>query len=415
MEQIEFMSAMSTRSRLAVSACVLMLTAPLVAQQPITLALELAAIPSADVDGDARAQLLAYSTAHQWAIHPRTLNDTWITNGVSRYAELLSVEKQGGKLALQKALEDVAAGAMGYDATPLAKADSLNPLSPESQSMTRDKGAMIFHMLRWELGDKAFLAVLRSLQSQSAENPTGVIDLQKLAEAESGKPLTAFFAQWVDGTGAPQFSNTYTIYRLGNNKGFRTDGVIHQNIGSFRMPVELSIETDGKTEKQRIEIAGLDTHYTVNTFGRPRHIRIDPEGWVLKITPGLRARVAILKGQQLAAEGDLNGALAEYQKALEENPESTLANYRIGEVLFRQHSYPASVNAYRDALDGDGDPAWTKVWCHATLGKIYDLTGQRDRAVNEYQLAVKTNDNTQGAVSEAQHYLQEPYKRPENE
>ena len=45
------------------------------------------------------------------------------------------------------------------------------------------------------------------------------------------------------------------------------------------------------------------------------------------------------------------------------------------------------------------------------LGRIFDVTGQRDRAVNEYRLAVQTNDNTQGAVNEARASMQKPYKR----
>jgi len=64
------------------------------------------------------------------------------------------------------------------------------------------------------------------------------------------------------------------------------------------------------------------------------------------------------------------------------------------------------VNSYRDALRGDGEPRWTEVWSHIALGKIFDITGQRDRAVNEYRLAVQTNDNTQGAVNEARQWLQ---------
>ena len=75
-------------------------------------------------------------------------------------------------------------------------------------------------------------------------------------------------------------------------------------------------------------------------------------------------RIAILKGQQLVAQGDLTGALAEYQKALEANPQSSLANYRIGELLFTQRNYQASVNSYPDALRGDGEPRWTEVWSH---------------------------------------------------
>ena len=113
--------------------------------------------------------------------------------------------------------------------------------------------------------------------------------------------------------------------------------------------------------------------------------------------------------------GDLVNALAEYQKALTANPQSSLANYRIGELLFTQHNYQASVNSYRDALRGDGEPRWTEVWSHIALGKIFDITGQRDRAVNEYRLAVQTNDNTQGAVNEARQWLQKPYKVAESE
>ena len=123
-------------------------------------------------------------------------------------------------------------------------------------------------------------------------------------------------------------------------------------------------------------------------------------------------RVAVLRGQQLVAQGDLIGALAEYQKALDQNKSSSLAAYRIAEIFFTQRNYQSSANSYRDALRGDGDPKWTEVWSHIGIGRIFDLTGQRDRAVNEYRLAVQTNDNTQGAVNEARALLQAPYKKP---
>jgi tetratricopeptide (TPR) repeat protein len=174
------------------------------------------------------------------------------------------------------------------------------------------------------------------------------------------------------------------------------------------------VETDGKTETRKIEIVGTNTQFVVDTFGRPRRVSIDPENWVLKSTSDLQVRIAILKGQQLVAQGDLTGALAEYQKAMEANPQSSLASYRIGEVLFNQRNYQASVNAYREALRGDDEPRWTEVWSHIQIGKIFDVTGQRDRAVNEYRLAVQTNDNTQGALNEARLYLQKPYKQTEN-
>jgi tetratricopeptide (TPR) repeat protein len=385
---------------------------------PAIWAPELAAILGSRVGDKSGIRLLANTIAHQWwgsEVSPRTLNDAWITNGMARYGELMYLEDESGKNALKTALQDVAAGALAYDTIPLSSVGRLSPFSPEFQSMTLEKGAMIFHMLRWEVGDKAFLATLKGALSQYTDGAIRAADFEKVAEAQSQQELAAFFAQWVDGTGAPQFSNKYAVYRLGNNKGFRTIGEIDQDLDLFRMPVELRIETDGKTETQKIDVVGTDTQFVVDTFGRPRRISIDPQGWVLKSTPDLQVRISILKGQQLVAQGDLTGALAEYQKALESNSQSSLANYRIGELLFAQRNYQASVNSYRDALRGDGEPRWTEVWSHIAIGKIYDLTGQRDRAVNEYRLAVQTNDNTQGAVNEARQWLQKPYKRTESE
>ena len=385
---------------------------------PAVWAPELAAIQSARVGDKSGVRLLANTIAHQWwgcEVSPRTLNDAWITNGMSRYGELMYLEDESGRSALEAALEDVSAGALAYDTTPLSSVGRLAPFSPQFQSMTLEKGAMVFHMLRGEVGDKAFLAILKGALSQYTDGSIRTQDLVKVAESQSQQQLTPFFAQWIDGTGAPRFTDKYAVYRLGNNKGFRTIGEIQQDLDLFRMPVNLRVETDGKTENQKIEVVGTDTQYVVDTFGRPRHISIDPDDWVLKTTPDLQVRIAILKGQQLVAEGDLAGALAEYKKALDANSQSSLASYRIGEVLFSQHNYQASVNSYRDALRGDDEPRWTEVWSHIQIGKIFDVTGQRDRAVNEYRLAVQTNDNTQGAVNEARLYLQKPYKLPDTE
>jgi len=385
---------------------------------PAAWAPELAAIQGSRVGDKSGVRLLANTIAHQWwgsEVSPKTLNDAWITNGMSRYGELMYLEEESGKRAMQAALSDIAAGALAYDTIPLSSAGRLAPFSPEFQSMTLEKGAMVFHMLRGELGDKAFLATLKGALSQYTDSSIRTQDFIKVSESQSQQQLTPFFAQWIDGTGAPTFTDKYAVYRLGNNKGFRTIGEVQQDLDLFRMPVDLRVETDGKTENQKIEVVGTDTQYVVDTFGRPRRISVDPDDMVLKATPDLQVRIAILKGQQLVAEGDLAGALAEYKKALDANPQSSLASYRIGEILFSQHNYQASVNSYRDALRGDDEPRWTECWGHIQIGKIFDITGQRDRAVNEYRLAVQTNDNTQGCVNEGRLYLQKPYSAPANE
>jgi tetratricopeptide (TPR) repeat protein len=86
-----------------------------------------------------------------------------------------------------------------------------------------------------------------------------------------------------------------------------------------------------------------------------------------------------------------------------------LASYRLGEVYSQQINYQAAEDAFRAALSGDGVPKWIEVWSELQLGRIFDASGQRDRAINEYREAIETHDDTSGAVTLASDYLKLPY------
>ncbi len=381
---------------------------------PSAWAPEIAAMSSRAFTQKVNYRLVANTVAHQWwgtMVSPATRNDWWISDGFARYSEALYVEHVAGAAALDEVTKDMEVGALAYQTVPLADVGKLDPFSPEFQSLTSDKGAVILNMLRWVIGEQAFDKTMRNFLTQYSGKSATVQDFRKLAEQDSGQQLTWFFTQWLDSTGAPEFKDKYTIYRV--QKGFRVVGEIQQDMDLFRMPVELRIDTDGKTETKRIEVSGTDSAYEVETFGKPRKITIDPDNRVLKNSPELRVRASIVRGQADVEQGDLTEALKEFQKALDTNRNSSLAHYRIAEVFFLQHNYQAAANAYREALNGNGDPRWTEVWSHIRLGNIFDLTGQRERATNEYRQALQTNDNTANALDEARKYLQSPYQ-PQN-
>jgi tetratricopeptide (TPR) repeat protein len=377
---------------------------------PEAWAPEIAAINSRAFNSKVNYRLLADSISHQWwgtVVSPATRNDWWISDGFARYSEALYVLHSAGQAAFEEVTKDMAVGALAYISVPLAQVGKLDVFSPEFQSLVTDKGGSILNMLRWVIGDQAFDKTMRDFLSQYAGKPATVDDLRKVAEAASGQQLSWFFVQWLDSTGAPEFKTKYTVYRT--QKGFRVVGEIQQDLDLFRMPVELRIDTDGKTETKRIEVSGVDSAFAVETFGKPRKITVDPNNRVLKNSPELQVRTSIVRGQQDVEQGDLTEALKEFQKALDVNRNSSLAHYRIAEVFFVQHNYQSAANAYRESLNGDGEPRWTEVWSHVQLGKIFDLTGQRERASNEYRQALQTNDNTAGALDEARKYLQAPY------
>ena len=380
---------------------------------PSAYAPEIAAIASRAVSEKINYRLLADTIAHQWwgvSVTPASKNDWWISDGFARYSEARYVESAAGAGGLEEMVKDMSVGALAYDSVPLSSADKLDYFSPEFQSLVTDKGAMVLHMLRFVVGDTRYLKIMRDFATQYAGKSATTDDFRKLVEKVYDQRLTWFFSQWMDSTSAPEFKTKYTVYRLGNNKGFRIVGAIQQDLDLFRMPVRLRIDTDGKTEEKRIEVVGTDSPFSVETFGRPRRISVDPDNHVLTNSKDIKLRASITRGAGLIQQGDLAGALSEFNKALEVNKNSSLAHYRIAEVFFMQRNYQSSANAYRESLNGDGDPRWTEVWSHLQLGKIFDITGQRERAVNEYRQAIQTNDNTQGALDEARRYMQKAFE-----
>lgn len=95
---------------------------------------------------------------------------------------------------------------------------------------------------------------------------------------------------------------------------------------------------------------------------------------------------------------------------LQTNPRSSIAHFRLGEIYLSQHNYTAAANEFRSSLKGDQVPRWTGAWVHVNLGKIFDATKQRQRALGEYQIALRTRDNTRGALDAANKYIEAPYR-----
>jgi tetratricopeptide (TPR) repeat protein len=359
-----------------------------------------------------QGKLLANEISRQWfedLVSPVTRNHLWLTNGLAAYSELLWSEHLNGPGALESQLRDVMVEALTIDNVPIIQAARLEDYSPELWALTGSKGATVLNMLRYVIGDDKFFLTLKNYAQQYAWKSAATEDFRKVAEGAAGQDLGYFFIQWIESSGAPEFKLEYTIFRT--QKGFRVMGKVSQDLDTFRMPVSLKIETEGDPEEKRIEVVGTSSEFSVDTFGKPKNVIIDPGEKVLRYSNDVRVAVAIRRGEQFAELSEYGEALKEYQKALETNRTSSLAHYRIAEVFFLQNNYQSAANEFREVLNGDQTPKWTEVWAHINLGKIFDITGQRERAVNEYNLAVRTKDNTQNAQDDAGKYLKTPYER----
>jgi aminopeptidase N len=355
---------------------------------------------------------LSNALAQQWfgiLTSTTSRNHMWIDNGGARYAEILYLEHLGGPGGADSDIKGAYVEALTVQDPPVLQAARLEDYSPEYWALTAAKGAAVLNMLRGVVGDQNFNKGFQSFFDKYSFKSASTDDFRKVMEQVSGQDLRYFFLQWLESTGEPDFKLEYTVFRT--LKGFRIVGKITQDLDTFRMPVDLKIETEGNPEEKTVDVTGTSSEFTVDTFGKPRSVSIDPKNRLLRFDKSMRVEVAIKRGEQFYALGDFPGALKEYQKALEVSQNSSLAHYRIGELFFKQNNYQSAANEFRSCINGNLEPRWTEVWAHVNLGKIFDVTGQRDRAVNEYKQAIRTHDNTAGAQEEAAKYSTKPYER----
>ncbi len=357
-------------------------------------------------------RLIVNQVSRQWwggLVSPLTRNHIWLINGLARYSEALYFESTGGPSALETEMRDVYVEALTQPDPPLIQAARYEDFSPEYWAATAGKGSSVLNMLRSVVGKEKFAEAVKKFATEYAGKQVSTGDFRRTVEQVYGQDLSYFFIQWIESSGAPEFKLTYTVFRTA--KGFRLVGKVNQDLDTFRMPVKLKIETEGNPEEKSVEVVGTSSEFSVDTFGKPKSVALDPEMTVLRYDDQVRVAVAIRKGEQFAEVSEFDEALKEYQKALEVNRNSSLAHYRVAEVYFLRNSYQSAANEFRETLNGDLEPKWTEVWSHINLGKIFDVTGQRERAVSEYNQAIRTKDNTQGALEEAAKYVREPYKR----
>ncbi len=357
-------------------------------------------------------RLVSNQLSRQWwgmLVSASSRNHLWWQDGLARYSEILYTEETEGKAARNQLVHDTYVEALTVEQPPAIQAARLEDYSPEFNAITEGKGAAVLNMLRGIMGDDKFKALLHLIPDRFGWQVMDTTDFEKLAEEISGENLYGFFLQWIESNGAPEFQMEYTVFRT--SEGFRINGKISQDLDLFRMPVTLRIDTEGNPEEKTVEVAGTSSEFVVETFGKPTGVVLDPDHQVLRYDDDMRVAVSIRRGEQFFEIAEYLEAIKEYEKALQVQRNSSLALFRVAEVFFTQNNLQEAANKFRDALAGDLQPAWVEVWSHIKLGQIFDITGSRDRAVNEYRLAARTRDDTAGALEEAEKYLQTPYER----
>ena len=357
---------------------------------------------------------LARRVALQWwgySLRPEASSDAWLQDGFATYAALRYFEvKHSDRFSTELAREAVSA--LKYESNaPVSKGLELQSGSAQYQSIVASKGAWILYMLGQLVGREQLDGLLGDWYRQKAQQPVNTAEFAAFIQERTGEDLRWFFVQWVESVGIPEFRIEYTIFKL-RDGGFKIRGQIKQNIELFRMPLDVRIETKGQPEDKELNVRGKSTAFTFPTETMPLRMELDPHGKILSDSPRMRIAVHVALGEEYQELKEFLPAIREYEKATQLNPRTSIAHYRLGEVFFEQRNLSTAANSFRDALNGDRKPDWVETWIHIYLGKIYDVLGQRQRALAEYQKAFNTKVDYNGAQAEAQKYLKETYSSP---
>ena len=143
------------------------------------------------------------------------------------------------------------------------------------------KSAMLFHLLRQEVGDETFWRALKILVAQYRGRHAEWRDLERVFAEESRQDLRWFFAQWVEQDGAPVLSLSEAVARpvAGEpTQAFQLEATIVQSNKPFRLPLQLLIHMAGDREYVlSVPLHALRETISVTLPARPIAIAIDPE------------------------------------------------------------------------------------------------------------------------------------------
>ena len=155
------------------------------------------------LDNEQDLWLAAHEFAHQWwgnMVTCRDWNHFWLNEGIATFIAAAYLEHRFGRAVYLHEIETYRANyekvrAAGKDKS-LIFPDWLHPTS-EDRTLVYDKGAYVLHLLREEMGERAFWRGLQIFTRRHFGKSVVTSDFIAAMEEANGKSLHDFFAKWV--------------------------------------------------------------------------------------------------------------------------------------------------------------------------------------------------------------------------
>src|SRR3989454_1081287 len=228
---------------------------------------------------------LAREVAYQWwgqTVGLKSFDDAWLSQGLAEWSAFTYREATLKAGALDATQREEQERALTFEQTAsIGRAPAvLDDQSAAYQSSIFFKGSMVFRMLRDTLGRDKFNALMRTFVDKFRDKNASIDDFERLTSQVAGTNMRYFFAQWIEGTGVPEFTVDYQIIRTRAGK-FRTRGTVKQNFESLRMPVELMLRAEGDNQTTTVRLESKSEDFDFESTGAPIEVVVDPNNKIL--------------------------------------------------------------------------------------------------------------------------------------
>ena len=146
------------------------------------------------------------------------------------------------------------------------------------------KTALVFHMLRQELGDTAFFKSIRQIIHEGTGHYIVWKDLERVFSQVAGQDLIEFFQQWIEQPGAPSVTlKGLSVQRDSRRPGHTmVSGTILQKNAIYKLslPIQVTLQ-DESTFGAALKLDQASQPFILHVPGTPTSITIDPEHHVL--------------------------------------------------------------------------------------------------------------------------------------
>ena len=199
--------------------------------------------------------------------------------------------------------------------------DFLSRTNASSSSIGYGKTAMMWDMLRADVGDENFKRAFQKFYRENKFRRASFDDIRLAFEDVSGKQLAAFFDQWINQAGAPELS--IADIRVADSRGHYTlelDLAQIQAGTAYKLAVPVVIYTSDEAVHEVVEMNAKQQTYSLQVDGKPLRLEVDPRFNLMRrldyreIPPSLSKMFGAEKTLMILPSKASADEMAKYQK-----------------------------------------------------------------------------------------------------